>query len=89
MDNVSRKQKGLPYRYDDPALLGDQHMYQDKMIEYNRTMPTETEKRQKNGRSRTDHADVHNRTYAGMGVRSGACLRTGRLPDKCFAGNRR
>lgn len=46
MDNVSRKQKGLPYRYDDPALLGDQHMYQDKMTEYNRTMPTETEKRQ-------------------------------------------
>ena len=46
MNNVERKAKGLPYRYDDPALLGDQHIYQDKMIEYNRTLATETEKRQ-------------------------------------------
>lgn len=46
MDNVKRKEQGLPYRYDDSALLGDQHIYQDKMIEYNRTMATETEKRQ-------------------------------------------
>lgn len=47
MDNVKRKAEGLPYRYDDPALLGDQHIFQDKMTEYNRTLPTETEKRQK------------------------------------------
>ena len=47
MDNVKRKGQGLPYRYDDPALLGDQHIYQCKMIEYNQTLPTETEKRQK------------------------------------------
>ena len=47
MDNVKRKEQGLPYRYDDPALLGDQHIYQNIMIEYNRTMATETEKRQK------------------------------------------
>ena len=47
MNNVKRKQQGLPYRYDDPALLGDQHIYQDKMTEYNRTLPTETELRQK------------------------------------------
>ncbi|MCR4590377.1 MAG: sugar O-acetyltransferase [Lachnospiraceae bacterium] len=46
MDNVERKNKGLPYHYDDPALLGDQHSYQDKMIEYNRTLATETKKRQ-------------------------------------------
>lgn len=47
MDNVKRKEMGLPYRYDDPALLGDQHVFQNKMIEYNRTLATETEKRQK------------------------------------------
>ena len=47
MNNVERKDQGLPYRYDDPALLGDQHIYQDKMIEYNRTLATETELRQK------------------------------------------
>lgn len=45
MDNALRKEQGLPYRYDDPALLGDQHVYQDKMAEYNRTLPTETERR--------------------------------------------
>ena len=27
MNNVERKEQGLPYRYDDPALLGDQHIY--------------------------------------------------------------
>ena len=47
MDNVKRKAEGLPYRYDDPALVGDQHLFQDKMEEYNRTFPTEVEKRQK------------------------------------------
>lgn len=46
MDNLERKKQGLPYRYDDPALLGDQHVYQNKMIEYNQTLPTETERRQ-------------------------------------------
>ena len=28
MNNVERKNQGLPYRYDDPALLSDQHIYQ-------------------------------------------------------------
>lgn len=46
MDNVKRKEQGLPYRYDDPALLGDQHIFQNKMMEYNQTLPTETLKRQ-------------------------------------------
>lgn len=46
MDNVKRKGQGLPYCYDDPALLGDQHAYQDKMEEYNRTFPTEVERRE-------------------------------------------
>lgn len=30
-----------------PALLENQHIYQDKMCEYNQTLPTETKKRQK------------------------------------------
>lgn len=47
MDNIGRKKQGLPYRYDDPTLLGDQHIYQNKMIEYNNTLPTETELRKK------------------------------------------
>lgn len=47
MNNVERKKQGLPYCYDDPALLGDQHIYQNKMIEYNNTLPTEMETRQK------------------------------------------
>lgn len=46
MDNVKRKEQGLPYQYDAPALLGDQHIFQKKMIEYNQTLPTETLKRQ-------------------------------------------
>lgn len=47
MNNAERKEHGLPYRYDDPALLGGQHIYQDKMIAYNMTLATETEKRQR------------------------------------------
>lgn len=46
MTNKERKEKGMVYCYDDPALLGDQHIYQNKMLEYNRTLPTETDKRQ-------------------------------------------
>lgn len=42
MNNIERKKQGLPYCYDAPALLGDQHIYQDKMVEYNNTLPTET-----------------------------------------------
>lgn len=47
MTNKERKEKGMVYCYDDPALLGDQHIYQNKMLEYNHTLPTETQKRQK------------------------------------------
>ncbi|MDR0883566.1 MAG: sugar O-acetyltransferase [Oscillospiraceae bacterium] len=46
MDNVARKRAGLPYCYDDPALMGDQHVYQDVMARYNRTLPTQTAERQ-------------------------------------------
>lgn len=45
MTNKERKEKGMVYCYDDPALLGDQHVYQNKMLEYNQTLPTEIEKR--------------------------------------------
>ena len=46
MNTLERKSQGLPYCYDDPVLLGDQHLYQDKLIEYNRTLATEAAKRQ-------------------------------------------
>lgn len=46
MTNKERKEKGMVYCYDDPTLLSNQHIYQNKMIEYNQTMPNETEKRQ-------------------------------------------
>lgn len=45
MTNKERKEKGMVYCYDDPALLGDQHIYQNKMLEYNQTLPTDTERR--------------------------------------------
>ncbi len=45
MNNLERKVAGLPYRYDDPSLLGNQHEYQDKMTEYNRTLPSQIEMR--------------------------------------------
>ena len=46
MNNQERKEKGLVYRYDDPSLLGNQFVYQEKLYEYNHSHPTETEKRQ-------------------------------------------
>lgn len=46
MDNVLRREQGLPYHYDDPALQGNQREYQDHMMEYNRLMPSDMEKRQ-------------------------------------------
>ncbi len=46
MNNSDRKKAGLPYRYDDPTLLGDQHLYQNQMIAYNQTLATENDKRQ-------------------------------------------
>ena len=47
MTNKERKAKGLPYHYDDPSLMGNQFEYQDKLYEYNRTRPTEQDRRQK------------------------------------------
>ncbi len=45
MNNLERKNNGYPYCYDDPDLLGDQHVYQSLMEQYNRTLPVEREKR--------------------------------------------
>jgi galactoside O-acetyltransferase len=45
MTNRERKEKGLPYHYDDPSLMGNQLAYQEKLYEYNRTRPTEQDKR--------------------------------------------
>jgi galactoside O-acetyltransferase len=47
MNNKERKEKGLPYHYDDPSLMGNQFEYQNKLYEYNLTRPTEQDKRQK------------------------------------------
>lgn len=46
MTNQERKTRGLPYRYDDPALMGNQFECQEKLYDYNATRPTEKEKRQ-------------------------------------------
>ncbi|MCD8286665.1 MAG: sugar O-acetyltransferase [Clostridia bacterium] len=40
--NIERRKAGLPYWCNDPDLFAEQHVYQDKMTEYNRTMPTDT-----------------------------------------------
>ncbi|MDR2047321.1 MAG: sugar O-acetyltransferase [Clostridiales bacterium] len=47
MTNKERKENGLPYRYDDPSLMGDQFAYQNKLYDYNATRPTDTGKRKK------------------------------------------
>lgn len=45
MDPLERKAAGLPYVYNDPAILEEQYAYQDELARYNRTMPSEHEKR--------------------------------------------
>jgi galactoside O-acetyltransferase len=45
MDNKERKAAGLPYRYDDPALMGDQSACQELLYDYNRARPSELEKK--------------------------------------------
>jgi galactoside O-acetyltransferase len=46
-DNQTRKKRGLPYHYDDPAITRGQFQHQDKLHEYNQTRPTQTEDRQR------------------------------------------
>jgi galactoside O-acetyltransferase len=45
MTGKERKEQGLPYRYDDPSIMGSQLAYQEKLYEYNLTRPTEQDKR--------------------------------------------
>ncbi|MDR2418578.1 MAG: sugar O-acetyltransferase [Treponema sp.] len=47
MNHKERKEKGLPYRYDDPAVMGPQLVYMEKLFDFNNTRPLEQEKRQK------------------------------------------
>jgi galactoside O-acetyltransferase len=46
MTNKERKANGLPYRYDDPSIMGDQLNFQEKLYDYNLTRPTEHDKKQ-------------------------------------------
>ncbi len=46
MNNKERKAKGLPYRYDDPEIMGEQLSYMEKLYDFNATRPLEQEKRQ-------------------------------------------
>ncbi|MDR1598619.1 MAG: sugar O-acetyltransferase [Oscillospiraceae bacterium] len=46
MTNIERKSAGLPYRYDDPAIMGDQLAYQELLYEYNQTRPLEHDRKQ-------------------------------------------
>ncbi|MDR1305661.1 MAG: sugar O-acetyltransferase [Verrucomicrobiales bacterium] len=47
MDNKARKALGLPYHYDDPAIMGRQLEYQELLYDYNATRPTERDQRQR------------------------------------------
>ncbi|WP_233133528.1 maltose acetyltransferase domain-containing protein [Bifidobacterium vansinderenii] len=47
LTNVERKDAGLPYHYDDPAIMDGQLAWQEKLWAYNQTKPTEQEKRQR------------------------------------------
>jgi galactoside O-acetyltransferase len=46
MTNQARKARGLPYHYDDPAIMGRQLEYMEKLHDYNATRPTEQARRQ-------------------------------------------
>lgn len=45
MTPLERRAAGLPYVYNDQAILDEQYQYQDELAQYNRTMPSEHEKR--------------------------------------------
>ena len=42
-----RKAAGLPYVYNDEAILREQSAYQDALAKYNRTLPSEHETRRR------------------------------------------
>ncbi len=45
MTPLERRKAGLPYTYNDKAILDEQYSYQDELALYNRTLPSEHEKR--------------------------------------------
>lgn len=45
MTPLERRAAGLPYVYNDPAIIDEQYGYQDQLARYNRTMPSEHEAR--------------------------------------------
>jgi galactoside O-acetyltransferase len=45
MTNKERKEAGLVYRYDDPALMDSQFLYQEKLYDYNHSRPSDLETR--------------------------------------------
>jgi galactoside O-acetyltransferase len=47
MTSKERKEKGLPYHYDDPEIMGEQLAYMEMLYDYNATRPLEQEKRQR------------------------------------------
>jgi galactoside O-acetyltransferase len=47
MTHKERMEKGLPYRYDDPSVMGPYLEYMEKLYDYNMTRPLEQDKRQK------------------------------------------
>ncbi|MFT8399992.1 MAG: sugar O-acetyltransferase [Lentilactobacillus diolivorans] len=47
MDNISRKDRHLPYHYDDPKLMGKQQAYLELLYQYNMTRPSQNDQRQR------------------------------------------
>lgn len=45
MNNSERKKAGLPFHYDDPALIGKQADYVATLFDFNQTRPNETAKK--------------------------------------------
>ena len=46
MTPLERRALGLPYVYNDPAIIDEQYAYQDELAKYNRTFPSEHEKKE-------------------------------------------
>ncbi|MDR0886977.1 MAG: sugar O-acetyltransferase [Clostridiales Family XIII bacterium] len=46
MNNKARKERGLPYHYDDPELFGRQMNYLETLHEYNQTSPINSHKKE-------------------------------------------
>jgi galactoside O-acetyltransferase len=47
MNNKERKISGLPYRYDDPDLMGKQMEYLELLYDFNMTRPTQYDEKEK------------------------------------------